>query len=255
MLRQILSALAHCHSLGIAHRDLKPANILIDHYGRPKLADFGLSCFVHASMDGPKFAGSLSYMAPELVTRQEKSDLFSADIWSLGITFYVLFVGMTPWPRLVKPNELTAAIVKGVPEFPETIKLPVRNLLQRMLMTDPAARATAAELLSDPLFADVDIRPQSTLRPSEFSPAPRRPSSGAVSARTLHALSVVPNAMALGRPGLVFGPHGKRGSGQERRSSKLVDVERGRRFSGGLVVTIVKPVVGQSTMSDTGKDT
>ena len=41
--RQIVSALSYCHEHGVAHLDIKPANILIDVYGRMKLADFGLS--------------------------------------------------------------------------------------------------------------------------------------------------------------------------------------------------------------------
>jgi hypothetical protein len=45
------------------------------------------------------------------------------------------------WPKLAKPNEIMAAIVKGVPKFPETIKPPVRDLLQRMLVIDRGGRA------------------------------------------------------------------------------------------------------------------
>lgn len=40
---QIVDALYFCHSKKWAHRDIKPSNVLIDRYGRMKLADFGLS--------------------------------------------------------------------------------------------------------------------------------------------------------------------------------------------------------------------
>lgn len=40
---QIINALSFCHMKKCAHRDIKPSNVLIDHYGRLKLADFGLS--------------------------------------------------------------------------------------------------------------------------------------------------------------------------------------------------------------------
>jgi serine/threonine protein kinase len=227
MLKQVLSALAHCHSLGIAHRDLKPANILIDDYGRPKLVDFGLSCFVHTSADGHEFAGSLSYMAPELVVRREEHDLFAADIWSLGITFYVLFVGSTPWPRFLKPTELAEAIVKGVATFPETLKPPVRQFLARMLSLDSAARPRAAELMSDPLFAGLDPRPASA-RPRENLPLACRPSCGSASPRIPHALSFTPSAAAFGRPTLGL----KRGTGFDRRLGRIIELEAHRPNSG-----------------------
>ncbi|KAA6309099.1 MAG: hypothetical protein EZS28_056573, partial [Streblomastix strix] len=40
---QMLSSLAHLHSLGIVHRDLKPENVFLDENGNTKTADFGLA--------------------------------------------------------------------------------------------------------------------------------------------------------------------------------------------------------------------
>lgn len=40
---EVIEALAHIHSVGIAHRDLKPENIMINEAGDPKVIDFGLS--------------------------------------------------------------------------------------------------------------------------------------------------------------------------------------------------------------------
>lgn len=45
--RKLFSAIAHCHSNGIAHRDIKPENIMIDQYGEIKIIDFGLSLKIH----------------------------------------------------------------------------------------------------------------------------------------------------------------------------------------------------------------
>ncbi|MDQ3926051.1 MAG: protein kinase, partial [Actinomycetota bacterium] len=39
----LASGLAHAHRKGVIHRDIKPQNILLDDYGRPKLADFGIA--------------------------------------------------------------------------------------------------------------------------------------------------------------------------------------------------------------------
>jgi serine/threonine protein kinase len=154
MAHQTVQALAHCHSIGIAHRDLKPANILVDVYGRAKLVDFGLSVFV-AHQDGPTFAGSLSYMAPEVFMQTGNPDLFSADIWSLGITFYCLFAGESPWPRMLRSPDLQRIIAAGIQTFPDKIRPDVQNLIQRMTTLAPAQRPTAQELLADPIFSRV----------------------------------------------------------------------------------------------------
>jgi serine/threonine protein kinase len=149
--RQITSAVAYCHSEGIALRDVKPANILIDHYGRPKLVDFGLSCIVKPH-DRACCTGSLSYMAPELFANPKNINLFSADIWSLGITFYRLLVGSAPWPRSANPAQLINAIVQSRPELPDTFDPALRALIAQMTARDPSARPNADELLNNPLF-------------------------------------------------------------------------------------------------------
>jgi len=43
MMREIVSAIAHCHANNVIHRDIKPENIMVDKNDKIKLLDFGLS--------------------------------------------------------------------------------------------------------------------------------------------------------------------------------------------------------------------
>ena len=90
---QILNALSYCHEKNIAHRDIKPSNILLDSYGRIKLADFGLSRKLEKGEIIHSYGGSRQYMPPEVICRNQV-DPFLANIWSLGITFYVMALSM-----------------------------------------------------------------------------------------------------------------------------------------------------------------
>jgi serine/threonine protein kinase len=157
LFKQILSALDCCHAHGIAHRDLKPANILIDKYRRPKLVDFGLSCFVKNEMESAKVIGSLSYLPPEIVNFSSSVDLFKADVWSLGICFYAIATGRTPWPHVYRVQDLRPLLESGITHFPKEVSPALKNLIQRMCNPNPALRASTGQLLTDSFF-DIENR-------------------------------------------------------------------------------------------------
>lgn len=113
--RQICSALRYCHEQGIAHRDIKPANILLDQYGRPRLADFGLSTSWEQGSLLRVNAGSRAFMPPEMI-ESRPSDPFKADIWALGLTIYYTFLGRLPWTA-ESPKELKCAISMGMIDY------------------------------------------------------------------------------------------------------------------------------------------
>ncbi|EAY07509.1 CAMK family protein kinase [Trichomonas vaginalis G3] len=89
---EIIEAINYMHERSFAHCDIKPSNILIDQFGRAKLADFGLTHFVGSSGQDAKitYSGSFSYMSPELL-KYRKCDPFKADVWAFGVTLYTLF--------------------------------------------------------------------------------------------------------------------------------------------------------------------
>lgn len=94
---QICRALDAAHSEGVVHRDLKPQNIMVDAKGRVTVMDFGIARSME--MQGMTQTGSLvgtpEYMSPEQAKGEDvdaRSDLFT-----LGIIFYELLTGKTPF--------------------------------------------------------------------------------------------------------------------------------------------------------------
>ncbi|OHT06357.1 hypothetical protein TRFO_05537 [Tritrichomonas foetus] len=145
----ILQALDACHQNSIAHRDIKPENILLDEYERPKLADFGLSSM--NNIENQSLAGSLPYMAPELI-QNKVYDPIKADIWSLGITFFYMLCGRTPW--LVKnTSAIKELIKKGEIYYPDNIDHELRVFLNSILQFSPQMRPSCSEILQNCLFA------------------------------------------------------------------------------------------------------
>jgi calcium/calmodulin-dependent protein kinase I len=71
LIRPLLESVAYLHDLGIVHRDLKPENILCgDELEDLKIADFGLSKMVLPKEKMDSACGTLSYVAPEVLTMQ-----------------------------------------------------------------------------------------------------------------------------------------------------------------------------------------
>jgi serine/threonine protein kinase len=137
-------ALAAAHACGVLHRDVKPANILIDSYGNPALADFGLATIAGAeTTSGDALRLTPAYSPPEAFAMQATE---SGDVFSLAATLYALLAGSPPRGLGVAPVALEQMV--------ESVKRPIGQLpgvnwyLMEVLMTalsnDPAARPTAA---------------------------------------------------------------------------------------------------------------
>lgn len=123
---QVAEALATAHALGLVHRDITPANIMLTGLpgrdgsvaGRVKVVDFGISALI-GEQDGT-VAGTPEFLAPE--QRAGAPAQPASDVYALG--------------RL-----LVLALPPGAPLPGE-----VRDLIDRCLLEDPAARPAAAEV-------------------------------------------------------------------------------------------------------------
>ena len=88
------------HRLGLIHRDIKPENLMLSAGGAVKLVDFGLARLVNRSTElaltqTGQLLGTPLYMSPEQI-RGGKLDA-RTDIYSLGVTFFQLLTGVTPF--------------------------------------------------------------------------------------------------------------------------------------------------------------
>lgn len=164
--RQIASALDYCHRNSIVHRDLKIENILISKTGDIKIIDFGLSNLFSPQGHLKTFCGSLYFAAPELLQAKQYTGP-EVDLWSFGIVLYVLVCGKVPFDDQSMP-QLHAKIKKGYVEYPpwlsqgmykwfekcgytaNFIPKECKNLISRMLVTDPRQRASLAEIMNHP---------------------------------------------------------------------------------------------------------
>lgn len=148
---QILTAIQECHSHGISHRDLKPSNILMDSYGRFKLADFGMATNKTFIKYDKNFCGSFVFKAPE-VLQMKSYNPYMADMWSFGVILYFIFYRGIPWPGKTRDEIIQSIInfniIKRDQEDPD-----YADLISLTLVEDPERRATASTLLAHPCFA------------------------------------------------------------------------------------------------------
>jgi hypothetical protein len=89
--RQICAGLGAAHDQGVLHRDLKPANVMIDGLGQALITDFGIAALVPRPGERTSFAGTPSYIAPEVLAGDPPSE--RSDIYSLGLVLYEMVTG------------------------------------------------------------------------------------------------------------------------------------------------------------------
>ncbi|KAL3131330.1 hypothetical protein ABBQ38_000618 [Trebouxia sp. C0009 RCD-2024] len=160
VLRPCISALMYLHSQGIIHRDIKPENILLMADGSIKLADFGLS--IDATCERPVTrAGTLDYMAPEVLLCPDKSRpqenkdkvllgyTALVDAWAMGILAYELVVGRPPFEKQSRAATYEHIMYRR-PEFPANMSPDAKDFVFSALTKAARKRPALANMLSHP---------------------------------------------------------------------------------------------------------
>lgn len=95
---QICHACQYVHAKGIVHRDLKPSNIMIGANGEVTILDWGLAETLQKEAEKQhKIAGSIPYMAPELVSGMPTT--YQSEVYSLGLILYEMLTLRFPFHR------------------------------------------------------------------------------------------------------------------------------------------------------------
>lgn len=137
---QLIRAVDHLHSHGVAHLDIKPENILIHPQSlHVKLLDFEFSV---NSQFSQRCCGSPEYISPEKFNGTY--DTYMSDIWSLGVTFYVIFTCDLPFHD-DDYYKLIQKVMKANYKPPCTDPYIV-DLFRCMIQKDPSKRSTLAQL-------------------------------------------------------------------------------------------------------------
>ena len=141
--REVARGLAALHAEGIYHRDVKPSNILIGKDGSVKITDFGIARDIYdlQRLTAPgDLLGTLGFAAPEQVERSEGDA--RADLYSLGATLHYMISGIRP------PSTSKTPLPPLEAEVPQEL----RDLIDRLMAHDPAARPADAKTVAALLF-------------------------------------------------------------------------------------------------------
>ncbi|XVE49099.1 hypothetical protein DITRI_Ditri01bG0054800 [Diplodiscus trichospermus] len=142
----------------ICHRDLKLENTLLDGSPAPrlKICDFGYSKSSLLHSRPKSTVGTPAYIAPEVLSRREY-DGKMADVWSCGVTLYVMLVGAYPFEDQEDPKNFRKTISRimsvqyKIPDYVH-ISQDCRHLLSRIFVASPSRRITIKEIKSHPWF-------------------------------------------------------------------------------------------------------
>jgi serine/threonine protein kinase len=179
LLAQAADALHAAHEKGIVHRDVKPGNLLVRPNGTLVLTDFGIarSAAVGQLTAAGSVLGTASYISPEQAAGQGATPL--SDVYALGVVAYQCLAGHRPFEG-ENPLEIAMRHVRdNAPPLPGDIPPVVRQIVERAMAKDPAARWPSAAALGQVSRRAAAQLSATGVNPAVIPPTGPVPTSGA----------------------------------------------------------------------------
>eukprot|EP00210_Caulerpa_lentillifera_P000221 g215.t1 len=120
----------------VIHRDLKPSNCLVDRAWRLKLCDFGLA----ANLKSQQHAGTIAYMAPELLTNNDPVFNEKVDVYAFGVVLNEMMTRKLPFFGLLGHEVKQRVINKERPQVGLSCDGEIEKLINRCWDHDPHNR-------------------------------------------------------------------------------------------------------------------
>ncbi|MGM0452706.1 MAG: trifunctional serine/threonine-protein kinase/ATP-binding protein/sensor histidine kinase [Thermodesulfobacteriota bacterium] len=170
---RVAEILDDIHRQRVIHKDINPSNIVWNRQtGQVKLIDFGISSSAIREINEARrpdvLEGTLAYISPEQTGRMSRSVDYRSDLYSLGITFYELLTGKTPfdfrdpmelvYAHLAKTAPAPSAVNAGIPSM-------VSDIVVRLMEKEPDDRYQSAFGLKADLAACLQYCKQSQTIP------------------------------------------------------------------------------------------
>jgi hypothetical protein len=134
-----------------APSDLKPENLLLDAETGIKIVDFGLGNVVKGGRLLKTACGSPCYAAPEMIGGKKYVGP-GVDCWSLGVILFALLAGYLPFED-ANTARLYEKIMGGEYEVPDCVSEQGKDLIAKLLNTDPRKRYNAEQVRRHPWYA------------------------------------------------------------------------------------------------------